>query len=247
MSNARTQEPKQASILDFVKQYVLSPVDEIAFSSYKVAEAIGLNKALQKSTWKMSMTALGNMLKGVYDFTVEGMQHVPRAGAAIILTKNSSGAYPFIACVAVAETSDRVLYQSFDHEYFKVYGLRSWFHYLESISIHNGLLDDHSKAFVKRKLEDRNLVGLTLEHLKRDNGKVSTIENASLVDIATENKVPIIPIAVPNIENVLNIKSEKYTFNQRIHVTVREPFTGHLQGKSTDECFKALQDALHVD
>ena len=97
-----------------------------------------------------------------------------------------------------------------------------------------------------RKLDDHALVGLTLEHTRRENGGTTIVENASLVDIATAAKVPIIPVAVPNVENVLNIKSEKYTFNQRIHVKIHEPFTDHLDGKDAGDCMKALRAAITV-
>lgn len=242
MSDTKEQKPDKGNILDFIKQYVLSPVDELAFSAYKVAQAVGLSKSLQRSTWRVSMGSLGQALKNVYGLTVTGMQHVPRSGPAMICTKNSSGAYPFLACVGIAETSERILYQSFDHEYFKIYGLRSWFQYLESISVRHGVLDDHARAFILKKLrDDGDLVGLTLENMRRDDGSMETIKNEAMISVASEAKVPIIPVAIPNVDNVLNIKSERYTFNQRISVSILPPFTGHLEGMNAGDCLAALE------
>ncbi len=239
MSEHESEKKKGDDISEFIKQYLLSPVDEFMHSVYKVGVAAGLGHGLLNGTWRATTFTLNQVLQNAFGLKIDGQEHVPKHGPAIIVTRNSWGAYPFIAWVVAANSADRILFQAFDADYFNVAGLRSWLHYLSSMAVLDGRLDDHTKEFAAKKLNEGELVGLSLENASMENDNVVPVPNLDIVDIARASGVPVIPVSIPNAEGILDIKTKKYSFNQKILVTVHEPVD--VSKGSPEDAYKALR------
>ncbi|MHA1794359.1 MAG: 1-acyl-sn-glycerol-3-phosphate acyltransferase [Promethearchaeota archaeon] len=202
---------------------ILQMSDEFFIPFLKMAETVGFSSTLQKSTWQASNRFITRLLRSLFNLTIEGRGNIPESGAGIICARNTSGIYPFIAWVTTYQSNERRVFQAFDNEYFEIPILRSLLYYNYAFSITNGILDDHTRDLIIEKLLEGELVGLTLENMKKNNGDSTTIKNLDLINIAIQEKVPIIPIIVPNAQNVLDLKNGKFSFNQKIKVKILKP------------------------
>ena len=225
-------------------QSITSLIDESLFSAAKVLEAIGLGFALRRGTWQVATAILRQVLKSVFNLKIQGRENIPVSNAAIICTKNSSGVYPLLACAAVTESQNRTLFQAFDIEFFKIPGIRSLLNTIESIEITNGEISEPNRDLIAKKLADGDLVGMTLENVKRADDSEQIVLNKSMIEIAVQANVPIIPIAIPNAEDVINIKTRKVSLNQRLSITIHEPYVAHLDGKNADNCLEELKNII---
>ena len=238
-SNNESNEKSPKSIQTFT-----SLIDETIFSAAKVLEAVGLGFAFRRGMWQVSTTILRQVLKSIFNLKIQGKEHVPASTAAIICTKNSSGVYPLLACAAVTESQNRTLFQAFDIEYFKITGVKSLLNMIESIEVTNGEISEPSKELIVKKLREGELVGLTLENVVRSDDSEQISFNKTMIELATQIGVPIIPIAIPNAEDIINIKTRKISLNQRLSITIHEPYIAHLDGKKSDKCIDELRGII---
>src|SRR5271157_1633623 len=226
-------------------QSITSMIDETLFSAAKVLEAVGLGFALKRGTWQVSTAILRQVLKTVFNLKIEGREHVPESTAAIICTKNSSGAYPLLACAAVTESQqNRTLFQAFDIEFFKIHGVRSLLNMIECIEIMNGEISEPNRELIAKRLADGDLVGLTLENMVRADDNEQIVLNKGMIELAAQAGVPIIPIAIPNAEEIIDVKARKISLNQRLCITIHEPYSAHLDGNDADECLEELKNII---
>jgi len=227
-------------------QSITSLIDESLFSATKVLEAVGLGYAIRRGTWQVTTAILRQVLKTVFNLKIQGREHIPASNAAIICTKNSSGVYPLLACAAVTESQNRTLFQAFDLEFFKIPGVRSLLNAIESIEITNGEISEPNKDLIVKKLCAGDLIGLTLENVLRTDDSEQVVVNKSMIELATQARVPIIPIAIPNADDIINIKARKISLNQRLSITIHEPYIAHLEenGKDADECLAELKGII---
>lgn len=225
-------------------QTVTSLIDETLFSAAKVLEAVGLTFALRRGTWQVTTTILRQVLKTVFNLKIQGREYVPVSTAAIICTKNSSGVYPLLACAAVTESQNRTLFQAFDIEYFKIPGVRSLLNMIESIEVTNGEISEPNKELIAKKLCDGDLVGLTLENVARTEESEQIVLNKGMIELAAQALVPIIPIAIPNAESIIDVKARKISLNQSLSIIIHEPYLAHLDRKDTDACLEELGNII---
>jgi hypothetical protein len=240
------QKPeKPASGRVVSSQTLSSMIDEGLFSLYKIAEAVGLGTAFKQNTWNLGTGALKEILKGVFNLKVQGRENIPPTGAAITCVKSSTGAYPFLAWVAIAESQQRMLHQAFDIEFFKILGLRSALNWLDSIEIADGKVSGPEKETIKKYIADNELVGLSLEHVKQSGETEENIPALDTIEIAKDRGVPIIPIQVSNADGVIDVKTRKVSLNKKISITILPPYTKHLEKNiSVKDCLGELGELL---
>jgi hypothetical protein len=223
------QKPeKPASGRVVSSQTLSSMIDESLFSLYKVAEAVGLGAAFKRNTWNLGTGALKEVLKGVFNLKVQGRENIPPTGAAITCVKSSTGAYPFLAWVAVAESQNRMLHQAFDIEFFKILGLRSALNWLDSIEIVDGKVTVPEKENIKKYIAENDLVGLSLEHVKQAGEAEEVVPAIDTIEIARDRGVQIIPVQISNADGVVDAKTRKVSLNKSISITILPPYTKHL-------------------
>nr|MDO8108959.1 1-acyl-sn-glycerol-3-phosphate acyltransferase [Candidatus Sigynarchaeota archaeon] len=225
-------------------QAFTSLIDESLFSVIKVIEAIGLGQALRNGTWQLGTMAMKEILKNVFNLKINGRENIPSSTAAIICTKNSSGAYPLLAWIAVAENGNRILYQAFDIEFFKIPGLKSILNMLDSIEVTDGTISAPAKEHVAKKLGEKELIGMALENVKRLEDSEQIMLNADMIEIAKTSNVPIIPVAITNVDDVFDVKTKKISLNQKISITIHKAYTAHLEGKDSNENLEELKTIL---
>jgi 1-acyl-sn-glycerol-3-phosphate acyltransferase len=236
----KTEKPSTSSRV-VSTQTLSSMIDEGLFSLFKVFEAVGLGNAFKQGTWSLATTGLREVLKNVFSLKVQGRENIPASGPAITCVKTTTGAYPFFAWVAVAESQNRMLHQAFDIEFFKMIGLRSALIWLDSIEVTDAQISAPRKETILKNLMDNELVGLSLEHVKREGETETNVPALDTIEIATRANVPIIPIQIDNAEGVIDIKSRKVSLNQKITITILPPYTKHLdQKKPAKDCIKEL-------
>ncbi|NMC08610.1 MAG: hypothetical protein GYA24_25600 [Candidatus Lokiarchaeota archaeon] len=239
---AQKQE-KPASGRVVSPQTLSSLIDEGLFSMYKVIEAVGLGTAFKRNTWNLSTGALKEILKGVYSLKVNGRENVPASGAAITCVKSSTGAYPILACVAVAESRNRILHQAFDIEFFKILGLRSVLNWLDSIEVADGKLSGPEKDRIKKYVAENELIGLSIENARQagDVEAEETVPAIDTIEVARDLGVPIIPIHISNADGVVDPKARKISLNKNITITIHPPYTKHLdKNSSVKDCLGEL-------
>ena len=228
----------------FLKQYVLTPIDEGLYSVFKVASAVGLGHMLTKLTWRSSVGIIKQVLKNFFNLKIEGHEHIPRNKPAIICSRSSAGVYPFLAWIAVSDSTERILYQAFDGDFFTISGIRTWLYYLDSFSILDGFIDAHTEDFIHKKLADGELIGLTLENSKKDDNETKIVPSKQMIEIAKKNNVPIVPIATPNIDEIINIKEMKMSLNQKVVIKIHERID--VSSGSVDEIYKKLEKIIKM-
>jgi 1-acyl-sn-glycerol-3-phosphate acyltransferase len=226
-------------------QTLSSMIDESLFSLYKVAEAVGLGSAFKRNTWNLGTGALKEILKGVFNLKVHGRENIPATGAAITCVKTSTGAYPFLAWVAVAESKSRILHQAFDIEFFKIVGLRSALYWLDSIEIANGKVSAPEKETIKKYVAENELIGLSLEHVKQAGETEEVVPALDTIEIAKDAGIPIIPIQISNADGVVDAKTRKVSLNKKISITILPPYTRHLDKNiSFKDCLRDLGELV---
>jgi hypothetical protein len=241
---AQKQE-KPASGRVVSSQTLSSMIDESLFSLYKVAEAVGLGSAFKRNTWNLGTGALKEILKGIFNLKVNGRENIPPTAAAITCVKSSTGAYPFLAWVAVAESQNRILHQAFDIEFFKILGLRSALNWLDSIEITDGKVTIPEKETIKKYIAENELVGLSIEHVKQAGETEEIVPALDTIEIARDRGVPIIPIQISNADGVVDAKTRKVSLNQKISITILPPYTKHLDKNiSVKDCLAELGSVI---
>ncbi len=241
------QKPeKPASSSRVVSSQTLSSlVDESLFSVYKVMEAVGLGAAFKRNTWSLGTGALKEILKGVFNLKVNGRENIPATGAAITCVKTSTGAYPFLAWVAVAESGNRILHQAFDIEFFKIIGLRSALNWLDSIEIADGQVSGPEKETIKKYVAENELIGLSLEHVKQAGETEVVVPALDTIEIARDAGIPIIPIQISNADGVVDAKTRKVSLNKKISITIHPAYTKHLdKDNSFKDCFHDIGELI---
>ncbi len=226
-------------------QTLSSLIDETLFSMYKVLEALGLGVAFKRNTWNFGTGVLKEVLKGVFNLKVHGRENIPATGAAITCVKTSTGAYPFLAWVAVSESRSRVLHQAFDIEFFKLLGLRSVLNWLDSIEIADGKVTTLEKETIKKNIADNELIGLSLEHVKQVGEVEEVVPALDTIEIAKDAGIPIIPIQISNADGVVDAKTRKVSLNKNISITILPPYTKHLDKNiSFKDCLAELGELI---
>lgn len=236
------QKPEKPASGRIVSSQTLSSmIDEGLFSMYKVIEAVGLGTAFKRNTWNVGTGVLKEILKGVYNLKVQGREHIPATSAAIVCVKSSTGAYPFLACIATAEARNRPIHQAFDIEFFKVLGLRSVLNWLDSIEIADGKVNGPEKENIKKYITDNELVGLSIEHVKQAGEAEETVPAIDTIEIARDHGVPIIPVQILNADGVVDAKTRKVSLNKNISISILPPYTKHLDKNiSVKDCLAEL-------
>ncbi len=236
---------KPASSRVVSSQTLSSMIDEGLFSMYKFIEAIGLGTAFKQSTWSLGTGALKEVLKNIFNLKVHGRENIPPTGAAITCVKTSTGAYPFLAWVAVAESHNRILHQAFDIEFFKIVGLRSALNWLDSIEIVEGIINGPEKERIKKYIADNDLVGLSVENVKLSGETEEAVLALDMIEIAKDAGVPIIPIQISNADGVVDAKTRKVSLNKKIEITILPPYSKHLDKNSSfKDCLLELRDLV---
>jgi 1-acyl-sn-glycerol-3-phosphate acyltransferase len=228
-------------------QSLTSLVDEGLFSVFKILDAIGLGAATKRGTWQVATSLLKQAFKLAFGFRVQGMENIPATGPAIICTRSSAGAYPIVACVAVAESrADRILHQVFDIEFFKITGIRSLLHEIDAIEVNDAKILPPSLDILATFLQENELVGMTLAHERRSGDEKEVVDDTDLIDLAIKASVPIVPVQIPNVDEVLDVKTGRISLNQKITVTICEPYTKHLEGVPASDCMDELQALINL-
>ncbi|MHA1684372.1 MAG: hypothetical protein ACTSUE_25775 [Promethearchaeota archaeon] len=215
--------------------------DEFFIPILKMADTVGLGPALRRGTWQVSNSILNGVFKVLFKMDVTGRNYLIGTPNAVICTKYSSGIYPFIAWNVTQNASGRKLFQAFDNVYFETPALRSLLYYCDCISIHDGIMDEFSREFLKEKLAAGEHVGLTLNNVLRGPEGNKIVKNLEVIRIAREARVPIIPVVVPGVEDTLDFKIEQLSLNRKISVNVLEPFEDHLTSDDDGASFAKLQ------
>ncbi|MFX0100116.1 MAG: hypothetical protein ACFFCS_11095 [Candidatus Hodarchaeota archaeon] len=214
--------------MDFFRDFVLTRFDDWTLSIHGVLDAVGLGTIMHKTIYQTVTQGFKSVFKLVYGLKVEGRTLVPLQEPAIICTKNSSGLYPFLAWIAVAEATPRMLHQTFDRDFYAKPILRSLLQIMRGIPVMDGRIDTHCKERLKEKLLDKEIVGMTLENEVQEGEEEQArtiIKDFTILDLANEMNVPIIPVNIPGIEDALDIKSEKFSVNKKVSIKICEPFT----------------------
>ncbi|MEX2680597.1 MAG: hypothetical protein Q6373_003305 [Candidatus Sigynarchaeota archaeon] len=240
------QNPEKPASSRVVSSQTLSSlIDESLYSMYKIIEAVGLGAAFKRSSWNIGTGALKEVLKNIFNLKVHGRENIPATGAAITCVKSSSGAYPFLAWVAAAESQNRILHQAFDIEFFKIIGLRSVLNWLDSIEIKEGGIIGPEKELIKKYLADNELIGLSVENVKKSGDKEEAVLSIEMIEIARDAGVPIIPIQISNAEGVVDAKARKILLNKKISITILAPYAKHLdKNSSVKDCLVELRELV---
>ncbi|MHA1369171.1 MAG: hypothetical protein ACTSWN_15625 [Promethearchaeota archaeon] len=230
---------------NFFKDFFLTQIDDFTHMIFKIAGSVGLENILREGAWRSTINNMKLISKFLYSVTIDGNYNIPLKGPAVICTKISSGLYPFLACIAVEECTRRKLYQVYNLEFFKVHALRSWLRYINAVPVLDGKLLQHDAELLKNKLAEGELIGLTLYNkiYGDDPQDVQFKESDDVIKLAREGNAPIVPIAIPDIDDLLNIKTGRFSLNRKISMHVLEPYEGHFE-KDVKESFKDLQQIL---
>lgn len=210
--------------MDFFKDFMLTRFDDWTLSIHGILDAVGLGPVMHKTIYQTVTQGFKSAFKLVYGTEIEGRTLIPLKEPSIICTKNSSGLYPFLAWIVVAESGQRILHQVFDRDFYAKPILRSLLQITRGIPVMDGTIDAHCRQRLKEKLEDKELIGMTLENEVQEGEERKVIKDYQLLELATEMNVPIMPVNIPGIENALDINSEKFSVNRKIIMKVCEPF-----------------------
>nr|MDO8088054.1 hypothetical protein [Candidatus Sigynarchaeum springense] len=240
------QNPEKPAGSRVVSSQTLSSlIDESLFSVYKIIEAVGLATAFKRSSWNIGTGALKEVLKNIFNLKVHGRENIPATGAAITCVKSSSGAYPFLAWVAVAESQNRILHQAFDIEFFKIVGLRSVLNWLDSIEVVEGNIVGPEKERIKSYIRDNELIGLSVENVKQSGDKEEAVLSIDMIEIARDAGVPIIPVQISNAEGVVDARARKVSLNKKIAIAILPPYVKHLdKNASVKDCLVELRELV---
>ena len=228
-------------------QSLTSLIDESIFSVFKILDAVGLGAATKRGTWQVATGLLKQAFKLAFSFQVRGVENIPAMDPAIIVTRSSAGAYPILACLAVSESRPtRILHQVFDIEFFKITGIRSLLHEIDAIEVSDAKLPPPSLDILERFLLENELVGMTLAHEKREGDTKEIVDDTDVINVAINANVPIVPVQIPNVDDVLDVKTGRVSLNQKITVTICEPYTKHLEGVPASDCIDELQALINM-
>jgi 1-acyl-sn-glycerol-3-phosphate acyltransferase len=134
----------------------------------------------------------------VYRFRVRGDEHIPEAGAAIVVANHVS----FIDAVLLMAASPRPIRFVMDHRIFAVPVLGWLFKLAKAIPIasQREAPEVYERAFVeaRRVLDEGDLLGIFPEGAITRDGEVATFKGG-IMKILETNPVPVVPVALQNL------------------------------------------------
>jgi 1-acyl-sn-glycerol-3-phosphate acyltransferase len=148
--------------------------------------------------WFLKWIAIGPLLRLVFRPTVEGIEHVPEEGPAILASNHLS----YADWLFMPLTIDRKVTFVAKAEYFTSPGIKGWLQKMfftgaGQVPIDRSSGDAASGALVtaKRVLSDDDLFGIYPEGTRSHDGKLYR-GKTGVARLAIETGVPVIPVAV---------------------------------------------------
>jgi 1-acyl-sn-glycerol-3-phosphate acyltransferase len=174
--------------------------------------------------WVMKKALLGPWLKLVFRPWVEGLEHVPESGAAILASNHLSFSDSFFLPLVVPRRMTFLAKQ----EYFTGRGLKGWFTRSFFSSIGQVPIDRSSGTAAraaletgKRILAEGKLLGIYPEGTRSPDGRLYR-GKTGVARMALEARVPVIPVAMIDTDKIQPI-GKKIPRIRRAGVRIGKP------------------------
>ena len=170
---------------------------------------------------------------------VEGLEHIPASGAAILAPNHISSA----DIPLVAYPIKRHVHFMAKDELFHIPLLRTYIRWLGAFPVRRGESDRDALRTAERLLGEGNVVAIFPEGHRSEN-RALIEAHAGVAMIAMRASVPIIPVAVWGTEHIL--KSWNYLWRApTVHIRYGEPFLPQAAGaKRTSADLKRNTDEI---
>ncbi|MFL5734951.1 MAG: lysophospholipid acyltransferase family protein [Chloroflexia bacterium] len=209
--------------------------------SYEVQPSVGW--------YRVTHAVFTALFRTFWPLRIEGREHVPREGAAVIVSNHLSLIDPFV----VGYGSDRPVSFMGKQELFRVPVLRFWIRKLGSFPVDRSRRDPAALRTALTLLKNGELLGMFPEGTRSTTGEMLELR-AGAARLAARTRAPIIPAAVINTDHAL--PKGKFIRPARIGVRFGPAFElTELYGRNDkgDEMERALEmirvriDDLHRD
>ncbi|MHA1728858.1 MAG: lysophospholipid acyltransferase family protein [Promethearchaeota archaeon] len=216
-------------MMNFLKRFVMEPIDDIWFSHIRMLERLGIDERVNSLVYKQSVITVGSLLKNLYNFEVVNAENIPKDGRLIMCFNHQSEldviAFGIAAAYPLSRNNSRDarhLYQMAKVALFNLPLINAWVRTHFAFPLNRGEHDILSYQKTKRLLTEEKMIGIYPEGtINPGNGKFLE-GHVGAVRLAYETNAPILPAAIFGTDRIYGKGAKFPRFQGKIKVTFGE-------------------------
>jgi len=200
--------------------------------------------------YKVGRYTVGPTVRGLFRPWIDGVEHIPKEGAAILASNHLSAADSLFLPIVVSRDITFLA----KAEYFLGDGLKgrltaAFFRGIKQIPVErgNGRAALNALDIALRVLAEGELFGIYPEGTRSPDGKMHR-GHTGIARIALEAKVPVIPVAMINTDKVQPIGARLPRLGHAIGVRIGAPldYTDRAEGPRNPKLLREITDDIMV-
>lgn len=182
---------------NFLKRFILDPLDDAWFSYVKIMEYLGWHEKVNSRVYKNSVVLVGNILRTLYNFKVENAEYIPDEGRVIHCINHQSELDVVAFGIAAGHgKTKRHLHQMAKIELFKIPLINGFIRTHFAFPLNWGGQDILAFRHAKELLENEEMLGIYPEGTTNPGMGRFLEGRLGAVRLAYETNSPILPVAI---------------------------------------------------
>lgn len=237
----KRKERKPNSVLKFINDKILRPVDRVFDDVLNVVENIGLTNQLQYPFYLTQDTLWWGITHALFNFEIYGSENIPQEGIGAVVCSNHQSLFdPIMFCVSFAHYARRRIHVMAKEELFKTPVVNSYIRWCYAFPVKRGEHDVDAYNKGLDLLRRGELVGMYPEGTT-NHGEHNFLEpRTGAARLAIEARVPLLPLGISGTDRIFPRKQKFPNFSEKMTVKIGEPIRIH-------EKFFDNSDVTHDD